>query len=437
MSFTELNIHTPLLKALEDLDYIYPTPVQREAYPVIMSGRDVVAIAQTGTGKTFAYLLPILRQLKYSEQKHPRVLIIVPTRELVQQVEGELKKLSKYLSLRIGAIFGGANINKQKALVFNGLDILISTPGRLIDLASVGAVRLNQIQKIVIDEVDEMLEQEFRAQLSTILEFLPPKRQHILFSATLTNEVERLFESYFNNPVKIEIAPHGTPLEKIEQLAYQVPNFGTKTNLLQYLLQHNQHMQKILVFTSTIKKADQLLGLLHDKEMFNVGILHSRKSQNQRFESLRQFNEEEIRVLIATDVAARGLDVTDVTHVINFDTPAHPNDYLHRIGRTGRAGKEGVAITFVNAVEEDYLQAIEQVMNKEITILDFPDEVSLSRLMSEDEKPQTKEKDYMKSVKRKGASGAAFHEKKDKNKKTNSGGLVKKLKAKGKFKGKK
>ena len=426
MNFKDLNINNPLLKALEDLEYIHPTPVQVESFPVIMSGRDVVGIAQTGTGKTFAYLLPILRQLKYSEQRHPRVLIIVPTRELVLQVYGEVNRLTKYMSIRAGAMYGGGNINKQKAMVFAGLDVLVSTPGRLIDLASIGAIKLTSIQRLVIDEVDEMLEQEFRAQLNSIMDYLPAKRQNILFSATLTEEVEKLFTEFFNNPIKVEVAPHGTPLEKIIQLGYYVPNFGTKVNLLTHLLQTDETLNKVLVFSSKIKNADKLFEMMHQHFAGNIGVLHSRKPQTQRFEALRQFSENEIRILVATDVAARGLDVVDVTHVINFDTPDNPNDYLHRIGRTGRIGKDGTAITFMNAAEEEYIGEIEAVMNKKINILDFPQEVALSKIMSDDEKPKLKEKNYLKSVKVADERGASFHEKKDKNKKVNLGGAYKK-----------
>lgn len=426
MNFKDLNINNPLLKALEDLEYIHPTPVQVQAFPVIMSGRDVVAIAQTGTGKTFGYLLPILRQLKYSEQRHPRVLIVVPTRELVLQVEGEVKRLTKYMSVRVGAMYGGANINKQKEIVFNGLDVLVSTPGRLIDLASIGALKLTNIQKLVIDEVDEMLEQEFRAQLTSIMDYLPAKRQNILFSATLTEEVEKYFSEFFNNPIKVEVAAHGTPLEKIIQQGYYVPNFGTKVNLLTHLLNTDDSLSKVLVFVSKIKNADKLFEMMHQNFAGQVGILHSRKPQTQRFEALRQFSENEIRFLIATDVAARGLDVQDVTHVINFDTPNNPNDYLHRIGRTGRVGKDGTSITFMNPAEEDYMVEIEAVMNKEVEVLDFPDEVPLSKIFSEDEKPKLKEKNYLKSVKVTEERGASFHEKKDKNKKVNLGGAYKK-----------
>jgi ATP-dependent RNA helicase RhlE len=219
VTFSELNLNKPLLNALADLEFEYATPIQGQAFPVIMSGRDVVGVAQTGTGKTIAYLLPILRQLTYSEAKDPRALILVPTRELVLQVVDEINKLTKYASVRTVGVYGGTNVNTQKDLIYKGLDILVATPGRLIDLTFTGILRLKSIQKVVIDEVDEMLNQGFRKQLRDIMDLLPEKRQNLLFSATLTSDVEELFSDYFNNPVKIEIVPHGTPLEKSVQQA--------------------------------------------------------------------------------------------------------------------------------------------------------------------------------------------------------------------------
>jgi len=425
LTFEELNLNTPILRALTDLEFINPSPIQEQSVPVVMSGRDVVGIAQTGTGKTFAYLLPILRLLKFSEQKNPRVLILVPTRELVLQVIAEVEKLTKYMTVRVGGIYGGTNINTQKKLVFNGLDILVATPGRLIDLASIGSLKLTSIQKLVIDEVDEMLEQEFRAQLTMILDLLPKKRQNILFSATLTHEVEKIFLQFFNNPLKIEIAAHGTPLEKIIQKAYYVPNFATKINLLEYLLKTDTEMKKVLVFASTIKQADRLFEQLNKKFPDEIGIIHSRMSQNNRFASLEKFASGKVMALIATDVAARGLDISDVTHVVNFDTPDISGDYIHRIGRTGRAGKVGVAITFINKTEEEYFDAIEGLMKIKIPIESLPKEIEVSKVFSEFEKPITTGKNYLKAMAKK-KTEPAVQEKKLKNQKINLGGSHKK-----------
>lgn len=421
MTFDELNLNNPLLKALSDLEYINPSPIQQKSMPVVMSGRDVIGIAQTGTGKTFAYLLPILRQLTHSEQKYPRILILVPTRELVTQVISEIEKLTTYSTYRYGGIYGGANINEQKKMVFAGLDILVATPGRLVDLASIGALRLKNIQKLVIDEVDEMLNTGFRAQLNLILDLLPPKRQNILYSATLTDEVEKVISTFFNHPVKIEIAAHGTPLEKIIQKAYHVPNFNTKVNLLKSVLDEDESLNKVLVFVSKIKSADRLYEQIGKLLPGTFTVLHSRKSQNNRFAALNDFEAGKFRVLIATDIAARGLDISDVSHVINFDTPDVSGDYIHRIGRTGRVGKDGTAITFANETEEDYLVAIEELMKLKIPVEPLPKKLEISSVFGEDELPKVFTKNYLKSTTKK-KTGAAFHEKKDKNKKINLGG---------------
>lgn len=421
MTFDELNLNKPLLSALDDLGYVNPTPIQEKVFPVIMSGKDVVAIAQTGTGKTFAYLLPLLRQLKYSEQKHPRILIVVPTRELVLQIVREIEKLSSYMNLRYQGVYGGTNINTQKQLVYNGLDILVATPGRLVDLALTGLLRLKDIQKLVIDEVDQMLSLGFRQQLISFLETLPKKRQTLMFSATITEEVENVIARYFFEPQKVEIAAHGTPLEKIIQKAYHVPNFYTKVNLLEYLLSTDNDLSKVLVFVENKKLADRLFAHLDKKFVNQVGVIHSGLSQNNRISALKKFHDGEKRILIATDIIARGLDISDVTHVINFDTSPYPEDYIHRIGRTGRANKAGVAISFINEAEQAYQLEIEKLMNKEIPMEDLPDEVEISKVFTEEERPIIKDKNIRRIAAIKIPQGA-FHEKKEKNKKVNLGG---------------
>ena len=423
MTFEELNISKPLLNALADLEYLQPTPIQEKAFPVITSGRDVVGIAQTGTGKTFAYLLPILRQLSYSEQKHPRVLIVVPTRELVLQIVSEIKKLATYMSgLRYEGIYGGTNMNTQKQLVYNGTDILVATPGRLVDLTLTGILRLKSIQKLVIDEVDQMLGLGFRQQLNTFLETLPAKRQNILFSATMSEEIEGLVNTYFDAPQQIVITPHGTPLEKIRQQAYHVPNFNTKVNLLSYLLKQDAEMSKVLVFMNSKKLSDRLFDQLKNTFPEETGVIHSSKSQPHRVKTLKQFNDGELRVLIATDVAARGLDISDVTHVLNFEVPEVPEDYIHRIGRTGRAGRDGTSITFINEAEQEHQDTIERMMNKAMEWMPLPDDLVISRTLTEEETEKPKfDKNYLPKTSN-APRGAAFHEKKEKNKKVNLGG---------------
>jgi ATP-dependent RNA helicase RhlE len=416
MTFDELNLNTPLLNALSDLGYTRPTTIQHKAFSVIMSGRDVVGIAQTGTGKTYAYLLPCLRQWKFSENRVPQVLILVPTRELVVQVVEEARKLSKYMSVEVAGIYGGGNIKPQIATVEAGVDILVATPGRLIDLIMRGTIKLKLIKKLVIDEVDEMLTLGFRSQLTTILDLLPKKRQNILFSATMTEDVEVLIRKYFNPPVNVEAAPAGTPLANITQVLYDVPNFYTKVNLLHLLLK-DEAMSKVLVFTATKQLADELFDELHPKFPEQMGVIHSNKSQNHRFNSVKQFHDGNYKVLIATDIVARGIDISEVTHVINFDVPEVPENYIHRIGRTGRADKKGEAIAIATPKETEALNRIEALMNYQIPVAALPDELEISTQLTRDEMPKVYQPNMDIKAPIKAPTGPAFHEKKDKNKK--------------------
>jgi ATP-dependent RNA helicase RhlE len=420
-SFEDLNLSKPLLKALKDIGFNTPTPIQEKAFPIIMSGKDAVVIAQTGTGKTFSYLLPILRHHTYSEQRQPRVLIVLPTRELVVQVVDEIAKLSKYMSIRVVGVYGASNINTQKQKVYDGVDILVATPGRLIDLTLSRTLQFGSIKKLVIDEVDEMLNLGFRAQLTQILEMLPPKRQNIMCSATLAEEVEIMIEKYFNKPEYVETITRGTPLEKIIQRAYTVPNFYTKINLLESLLKHDKEMTKVLLFVKNKKVADELEKELETTFATQIGVIHSNRSQPQRFSAIKQFEEGTHRVLVATDVIARGLDIKDVTHVVNFDAPKDTGSYIHRMGRTGRADKTGIALSFFTAKEEEIKTAIEALMNKKIPHVDLPDDVEISEQLTKDEIPVTRDKNLKKTKKIAPPTGA-FHEKKAKNNKVQLGG---------------
>ena len=429
MTFDDLNLNTPLRNALSDLGYIYPTPIQIQALPVVLSGKDTVGIAQTGTGKTLAYLLPILKQLKFSEQKHPRVLIMVPTRELVVQVVDEIKNLTSYITTRVVGVYGGTNMNTQKQTVYDGVDILVATPGRLLDLTLTGNLRLKHIKQLVIDEVDEMLNLGFRTQLTNILDILPAKRQNLMFSATLTEDVEKLISDFFNQPEKIQVTPSGTPLELIKQAAYFVPNFYTKVNVLNHLLE-DERLVKVLIFVDSKKLADRMAEHIDEKFADQIGVIHSNKSQNYRLNAIQNFENGTHRVLIATDIIARGLDILDVSHVINFDTPEIPENYIHRIGRTGRADKQGEAVVFVNEVESEYLMAIEALMGQEVPKLEIPETVEISTVFTDEERPNLGDKHYLKEAKITHSQGA-FHEKSAKNSKTNQGGSYKrKLKAK-------
>lgn len=422
-TFSELNLNKQLLRALDDLGYDTPTPIQEKSLPIIMSGRDAVGISQTGTGKTFAYLLPILRLLTFSDQRSPRVLVLVPTRELAVQVAEEVKKLTTYLSIRCVAVYGGGNINIQKQQVYDGVDVLVGTPGRIIDLTLSRTLQFNTIQKLVIDEVDEMLNLGFRSQLLQILDKLPEKRQNIMLSATLNEDVESMIDNYFVKPEYIELISRGTPLAKIIQQAYYVPNFYTKVNLLEFLLQTDDSITKALLFVKNKKIADEIYKELEDEFGGDIGVIHSNKTQANRFNAVKQLNEGTNRLLIATDLIARGLDLQDITHVINFDLTKDANSYIHRIGRTGRADKTGIAISFITKAEEKMQKEIEALMNKKIDIFDLPDAVEISENLTQDEKPVKRDKGLkIKAKVVEYSGGGAFHEKKDKNKKENQGG---------------
>ena len=363
-SFSELP--KQLQNAIADLGFLEPTPIQTKTFPVILSGKDMVGIAQTGTGKTLAYMLPILKELKYSEQLHPRVLILVPTRELVIQVVENIESYTQYMTARVIGVYGGTNINTQKIAVSKGADIIVSTPGRLYDLIVSRALQLKEIKKLVIDEVDVMLDLGFRFQLTNIFELLPEKRQNTMFSATMTNEVDLLIDDFFTAPKKIAIALSGTPLENIDQKCFNVKNFYTKINLLSTLTSDKQTFTKVLVFVSSKRNADLIHETLKENGISELGIIHSNKSQNYRIRTIKQFEDGTNRVLITTDVMSRGLDLDKISHVINFDTPTFPENYMHRIGRTGRAKEKGNAILFYTDKEKESKEAIEKLMSVSI-----------------------------------------------------------------------
>jgi ATP-dependent RNA helicase RhlE len=419
MTFEDLNLNNALLSALNDAGYTNPTTIQHRVYPVVMSGRDVCGIAQTGTGKTFAYLLPCLKQWKFSKEKYAQILVIVPTRELVAQVVEAVKELTTYMSVTAVGVYGGTNINTQAAEVMKGVDVLVATPGRLFDLLMNGAVKTKNIKKVIIDEMDEMLNLGFRTQIKNILDLLPAKRQNLLFSATITDEVETLMDTFFNEPVRVEAAPTGTPLENIEQVGYAVPNFYTKVNLLKLLLAEDESMTKLLVFVATKKLADELYTQLETIYPETCGVIHSNKEQNHRFNTVKQFHEGNYRFIIATDIVARGIDISEVTHVINFDVPEVPENYIHRIGRTGRADKKGIAISFFTEKEKPLLDTIQALMKYKVPISSLPENLEISEVLTEDEIPKIYMKAYQVRAPKKEESGPAFHEKSAKNSKVN------------------
>lgn len=419
-TFEQFNLPKSLQKAIDELGYNTPTPIQQKSFSVIMSGRDVIGIAQTGTGKTLAYLLPILKQWKFQDKHTPRVLILAPTRELVVQIAEVVQALTQYISIRTLAVYGGVNINTQKKAVYEGVDILVGTPGRIMDLALDNVVRFDTLQKLIIDEFDEILNLGFRTQVTSILSMLKNKRQNILFSATMTDEVDAMIEEYFDFPEEVSLAPSGTPLENIEQLGYFVPNFLTKVNLLKHLLATDESMQRILIFANNKKAVDLITTMLEETFEEQFGIIHSNKSQNYRLQTMARFQQGELRGIVTTDVMARGLDIQDITHVINLEFPQLPEQYIHRIGRTGRADKKGIAISFVSPREEEIQIETEILMEKEIEFIDFPDEVEFVPRLLEFEKDKKKIKLLLKKPKI--SENKGFQEKKEKNKKVNLGG---------------
>lgn len=420
-NFSDLNLPKPLQNALGDLGFETPTPIQKEAFSVVLSGKDMVGIAQTGTGKTLAYMLPILRGLTYSKQLNPRILVLVPTRELVVQVVEQTKLFAKYMNTRVVGVYGGVNINTHIDEVGEGSDIIVATPGRLYDLVISRALQLKSIYKLVIDEVDVMLDLGFIFQLTNIFDLLPERRQNVMFSATMTEDVDKLIDDFFFNPLKVSIAVSGTPLENIEQQCYSVPNFYTKANLLIHLLEDREQFQKVLIFVSNKKSADRLFNKLDEEFGSQVCVIHSNKTQNYRLRSIQDFDEGSNRILVTTDVMARGLDLNQISHVINFDTPRFPENYMHRIGRTGRAEQKGNSLLFYTEKEEKNKLAIETLMKYEIPQLKFPDGVEISKALTPDERPKVEE---MASPHKqsKHVPGSSFQEKKDKNKKVNLGG---------------
>ena len=417
-NFNELNLNKQLFNAIDDLGFEQQTPIQSDTYSMILSGKDIVGIAQTGTGKTIAYCLPLLQELSYSTQTNPRILILVPTRELVAQVVETLNDLTKYITCRIIGVYGGTNMNTQKKWLQDGADVVVATPGRLYDLALCRALQLKGVKKVVIDEVDIMLDLGFRFQLTNIFELLPTKKQNLMFSATMTEDIEEIISSFFSLAEKVQIALSGTPLENIIQTKYSVPNYFTKENLLVNILRDKEKMKKVLVFVSSKKIADRLYESISEFFISELAVIHSNKSQNYRFRSINQYSEGKVRILIATDIIARGLDLDKISHVINFDTPTFPENYMHRIGRTGRAEEEGNSILFYTEREDIYKNKIEDLMKLKISELDIPNDVEITQELTTEEH-RANNKNINRNLKKEERINSGFHEKSAKNQQVN------------------
>lgn len=416
MVFKELKISKQILNALEEAGFETPTPVQTAAFPIIRSGRDMIGIARTGTGKTLAYLIPILMKLQYAQGKYPRAIIIVPTRELVVQVCESVELLTTYMDIRCIGIYGGTNIRTQQEKVYEGVDLLVATPGRFMDIYMNGIIRTPQVKTIVIDEADRLMDMGFMPQLRSILEVIPEKHQTLLFSATFSDTVTAIASEFMISPEKVEVAPQATPVDTVTQIRYDLPNTMTKINLLKLLLTDKQQFTKVMIFTESKKNADRITDKLADHWKEELSVIHSNKAQNTRLNALKAFREGKSRIIVASDVASRGLDITDVSHVINFDIPSLPEEYIHRIGRTARAGKEGTAISLVSPKEQKRFDEIEHLIGQQVEIHDLPENLEISEILLEEEKIQTANIVYQKKTHLKG--GRAFHTRSPKNNKS-------------------
>lgn len=407
-AFEPLKLTRQFLNALDDLEFETPTPIQLEAIPAIRSGQPVIGIAQTGTGKTAAYLLPVLQKLKYAQGDLPRLLVLVPTKELVLQVVGQFEQLSKYTDLRVVGLLGGVAKVRQLDAVDAGCDAIIATPRRLLEVYEEG-LTLKKIDTFIVDEADKMLDMGFLPQLNLILDVLPRKKQNLLFSATFSPQVEELSWNFMEFPTKIEITPEATPVETVTHWRYDVPNLKTKMNLLEYLLQ-DESFSRVIVFTKTRKTATVIANRLARRTTGEIRVIHSNKGQNTRINAMDAFKAGEIRILVTTDVTARGIDVEGVSHVINFEVPLIYEDYVHRIGRTGRAQHEGTAITFVNKAEQYHIEQIERKIRTEIPHHKLPEEVLVEPTPFEENQLMDREIDDRKKKLDPTYKGA-FHEK--------------------------
>lgn len=409
-TFEELKITKQYLNALEDLGFQEATPIQMKAIPAIRSGQHVIGIAQTGTGKTAAYVLPILQKLSYPKGNAARCLIIVPTKELVVQVTNQVKELATYTAFRIEGIYGGVGRKSQAKALLDGVDVVVSTPRRLLELYQQENVPLNKVEIMVLDEADRMMDMGFMGQINNILEVVPTKKQNLLFSATFSPKVEELSWNFMDFPIKIEITPEATPVETVEQQLYEVPNFETKLNLIAHLLEDQENYSRIIVFVKTKQTANHVFNRLKRREGDSIRLIHSNKGQNTRINAFEDFKQGIIRILVATDVMARGIDIKDVSHVINFDVPTVYEDYVHRIGRTGRAFRTGAALTFCTPADVYHIHKIEKKIRMDIPKYPMPEGVEITNTPFEEQQMMNRAIDAQRKKEDPTYKGA-FHEK--------------------------
>lgn len=415
VTFEDFKFNRQILNAVADAGYTEATPIQQKAIPPIMNGQDVMGIAQTGTGKTAAYVLPILMKLKYAQGESPRALIVSPTRELAMQIEENIRAFAANTDLRVVVLYGGIGPKTQIENLKKGVDIIVATPGRFLDTYIAGHIVTKTINTLVLDEADKMMDMGFMPQINRILEVVPVKRQNLLFSATMSEKIQELSHNFLEFPTVIEVTPQATTAETVDQQLYHVPNVKTKINLLKTLLDKEGDIKKLMIFCKTRVAAEDvfkfLLRKFGEKE---VKVLHANKGQNTRINSINSFKNDEVKILVATDVASRGIDVSDVSHVINFDVPVVIEDYVHRIGRTGRAYNSGVAITFAVPSEEYYVTKIQQLIRQSIPVHKIPEGVFIEETPYAERQDQAREIDMQKRKEDPDFKGA-FHEKKTLN----------------------
>ncbi|MET1054664.1 MAG: DEAD/DEAH box helicase [Pedobacter sp.] len=411
-TFEEFNLNRQILNAVADAGFTVATPIQEKAIAPVLSGQDIFGIAETGTGKTAAYVLPILMQLKYAQGDAARALILAPTRELAMQIAEHVKIFSKYTDLRSVVVFGGIGPKTQIEQIKAGVDIIIATPGRFLDIYLSGHINTQYLKFLVLDEADKMMDMGFIGSIHRILEVVPRRRQNLLFSATMSDLVHKIAGDFLKNPTIIEVGEQATPAQTVTQVLYEVPNFKTKINLLQHLLKNDVDFKRLMIFCKTKTVADNIFSFIERR--FGpeaVRVIHANKGQNTRINSIAAFKEGNLRVLVATDVASRGIDVAEVSHVINFDVPIIIEDYVHRIGRTGRAYAKGDALTFCTEAEKYYIKKIEKLMRQTIPVAPLPAEVFVEETPYEERQYIAREIDNQKRKDDPDFKGA-FHEKK-------------------------
>jgi ATP-dependent RNA helicase RhlE len=413
-SFENFNLNRQLLNAIAELGFNTPTEIQQKSIPLILGGQEVIGIAQTGTGKTAAYVLPLLMRIKYAQGKEPRAVILAPTKELVVQLANHTQAMAKYTDLRILAMYGGVGAKAQIEALQAGVDIIVATPGRFMEIYLMGELSTKQIKTLVIDEADRMMDMGFMRQLRKIFEVIKHKRQNLLFSATFSERVERLSAEFLEFPVKIEVTPQATAATQVEQELYHVPNLRTKINFVEYLLKNHQEFNRVVIFTRSKENANNVYKYLERKNLGPVKVIHSNKGQNTRINSMNEFKDGNLRVLVSTDVTARGIDVVKVSHVINFDVPVLYEDYVHRIGRTGRAAEIGKALTFATKAELYHVAKIEELIRTKIPVKELPAGVEVETTLFEEAQEIAREIDRQKRKEDPEFRGA-FHDRKSKS----------------------